>query len=868
MPAEKRSWLINNVWTLSGLFLLLVMAGFAGLGIWSWAWTQGWLLKQLSIQSELVANTADELLISLDTGLPVLGEELGDAPVEPTRFAYITLSGYLKTHPYVANLIVYSPSGNMLLNTAVPYGMPLPTPPQGSPYIDQLKKTLAIMGMQFARTHHDVYSDGWHLTARYVLRSGKGVPLAIIQANIPTDLLTGQWASMNLSPGTGMGLLRTDGYILDRLPLNLDKKGIFAHHFNGGLVHALRKSPNRSEGDYIGRVQVDNTYRIGAYTRLLAQPVVAFVSLPGSYVWNVWIRQVLPSLVIGFLSLVAFVIFFGRYMAHERAHARSLANERDLQAWTARHDPLTRLPNRTALEDRLSEAQARSIRGETLLAVGLFDLDDFKQINDQYGHDAGDQVLRHVSGVFTQYMRKTDFVGRLGGDEFVLLFEDLDDLDTLMAVLSRLEAHLKKLVDLSEYKKVSISGTMGITIYPFDEAEGDVLLRHADRALYHGKSVKHTRNHFWTLFESEWAKGWHQTQTRTKIDQGQLIVHYQPILDLRTRAITGLEALVRLYDPKTDVTLYPSHFLKDVVSNDDQFQLVHLVLKQVDEDIQLWDRAGLDTLSISINLPPIFLKQSELNERLLIDLENLKIPAERIIFEVLETEGDFTLDHGSDIMLELKGRGFRFALDDVGSAYSTLLRLKDLPVDSVKLDQGFVRELSAKPEDLIFVEALYDIADVMQIDFIAEGVETLSILDAMIALGIPKVQGYAIARPLPASEFLDWLHQYQPPPEKAHTLLGLYATHRKRDYFIHGLLTKNPDLLKSPADVATLEEGDVSHLLRQLGHGDTHLYHAYDRYRETLTSIMDSHFVDLDMVSAFKKASEAFDKMLEMAIKT
>lgn len=865
---KKRTLTINNSSNITSVLLILIVIGFTALGIWSWSWIEGWLLKQLSIQSELVANTADNLSTSLRTGLPILGEKLGETTIDPTKHAYIVLSGYLKTHPYIANLVVYSPNGNMLLNTAVSYGSPLPDPSYHKTHVDALKKILSTTGLQFGKTHHDIYSGDWYLAARYVLRTAQGVPTAIIQANIPINLLTGQWGTMNLSPSTGIGLLRTDGYILARLPLDLDEQGLFDHQFDGGLVKALRKAPDRLEGDYIGLVKVNNTNRIGAYTRLLVQNVVAFVSLPKTYVWNVWERQVLPSLIIGFLSLVGLVIFFSRYMAHERSHAQSLVRERDHQAWIARHDPLTRLPNRTALEERLIEAQARAERHHTLMAVCLFDLDDFKPVNDQFGHEAGDRVLRHVGKIFAENMRKSDYVVRLGGDEFVLLFEDLSSIDTLMEILSRLGDHLKKPISISRSVKVGIAGTIGITIYPFDEGEGDVLLRHADRALYQGKALKRKRDYFWTFYENKWADNWYQTLTRKKIDEGQLIVHYQPVMDLRTRTITGVEALVRLYDPKTDVMLYPDQFLTDIVSPEDYYQLTYQVLKRVDVDAQVWAHAGLNTFNLSINLPSIFLRQKELHEQLLDDLENLKTPAERITFEVLETERDVSLDNSNELMLALKTRGFRFALDDIGSAYSTLLRLKNQPVDCVKLNQEFVRKLSSKPEDLIFVDALHDISEVLQIDFIAEGVETPSILDALIAMGIPKAQGYAIARPLPTTEFLGWLHQYTPPPEKPYTLLGLYAAHRKRDYLIHGLLTKNLDLLKSPSKSATLEHVDVPRLLRQLGHGDSHLYHAYGRYQEILSKIIDSPSVDNDMITEFKAASEAFDELLKNAIKS
>ncbi|WP_156782652.1 putative bifunctional diguanylate cyclase/phosphodiesterase [Acidihalobacter yilgarnensis] len=865
LPTSHESPRLKLAWLVGGLTVLAAVLGTSLFGIESWQRTREDIASQLRIQAEFVANSANTLLTSLRVGLPNLAEQLNVATSQPTSADYIALAGYLRSHPYIANLILYGPTGRMLLNTAAPFGTPLPNI---SPRTrEEVRQALRGNGLQLGRTQRGLIYHGWHLTVLYALHSSTGQPIALLQANLPVDLLTGQWASMSLLPETGLGLLRTDGYVLARLPEPGSMTTLYGRRYRGSLVEAVMRHPERLEGPYSGRVEVDGRDRIGAYARLAQIPAVAFVSLPLSRVWSLWWHHLLPILGVGLVSLIGFMALIARLFSRERQHALSLAAERDRHVWIARHDPLTQLPNRVALAEHLTLALARARRRERLLAVGLFDLDDFKDVNDRYGHAGGDRLLRALGDVLRQSMRETDYIVRLGGDEFVLLFEDLEDIDDLMTALERLQQELAEPILIEAGERIVVAASLGLSIYPFDDAEADTLLRHADQALYHSKKHKNTRQHFWALYEHDGEQSKRHLHTRRRLEAGELHVYYQPILDLQTRQIVGVEALARLIDRQTGVISEPAQFLPDLDTSEDQYHLVRQVLRQVDTDVQVWDRAGLSELSVSVNLPPSLLMRGPWLDRLLSTIGEMRLPPHRLILEVLETEGDIPLENTIDSMLALKSRGIRFALDDIGSAYSTLLRLKDLPVDSVKLDQGFVRELCSHPEDLIFIEALMGIAEVLEIDFIAEGVETLSILDALQGLHVPKAQGYAIARPMPGNQFLEWYHHYQPPIEGPNTLLGLYAAHRQRDYFFHHLLTQNPGFLQSSSEESLLGQVIVPGLLERLGHAGSELDVAHHRYHDVLLTILAKEGVSAEKILEFERASATLDALLEDVIR-
>ncbi|MDD3761533.1 MAG: EAL domain-containing protein [Acidithiobacillus sp.] len=465
----------------------------------------------------------------------------------------------------------------------------------------------------------------------------------------------------------------------------------------------------------------------------------------------------------------------GRDISFGLDHLDTLERERQLleeikaQATT---DSLTGLPNRRALDLELERALFRASRRQRLLAACMLDLDGFKPVNDTYGHDVGDQLLIAIGKRLAEVLRGTDFLTRLGGDEFILLFEDLENLSDLPAILDRIVDAVQSPLALGNGQEVQVSLSMGVAIhYGGDpKAGGGELLRLADQAMYQAKEHKQERLKPW-LIAGE-APQLRRNKAQELIDQGAVEVWYQPILSLQQSRIVGVEALGRLRD-ETGEIWPPARFLPQL-QKEDLATLTRRVMEQAIRDLSTLDAQGLQ-LWTSVNMDPSSVSPDCIacvKERL---LEGTIDPC-RITLEILEGSDFQEQKEAVTDLLELKALGVRLALDDIGSAYSSLLRIKELPIDKIKLDQGFVRTLKERPEDLAFVRSIQGLAQGLGVDLVVEGVETASIQDALRALGVDLLQGYAIAKPMPLEQLQDFLQQpIRLPQDCPSTLLGLYA---------------------------------------------------------------------------------------------
>ncbi|MCL5980135.1 MAG: EAL domain-containing protein [Gammaproteobacteria bacterium] len=440
-------------------------------------------------------------------------------------------------------------------------------------------------------------------------------------------------------------------------------------------------------------------------------------------------------------------------------------------------DTLTGLPNRRALDAEMDKALARSDRQERLLAVGFLDLDDFKPVNDAYGHAAGDDLLKEMARRLQAVVRRTDTVARLGGDEFVLLLENLRDMDELDQVLARLQAAIAQPF-LIKGEAISIQASLGLSIHPFDEGDADLLLRHADQAMYAAKT-RPKRG------EDGWAQLYHpdlgtismgdevlRQDFLRALAAGAVTLRYQPLVALATGRVAGLEALTRWRREGREVS--PDQFLSALGVRERQ-ALGRFVLQTGVRQLAQWRESGLD-LFLSINVTPEELDHSGFADTVFGILATQPgIPPEALVLEVLEIgeilEQDVALGH----LQRLRGAGVKIALDDVGSAYASLLRLKNLPIDEIKIDQGFIRELPNRPQDLVFVESLVSLGLGMDVIVTVEGVESEAHIALLREMEVHYLQGYAIAQPLEAEAVAGFVRTFVLGSGDADTpLLALY----------------------------------------------------------------------------------------------
>ena len=441
-------------------------------------------------------------------------------------------------------------------------------------------------------------------------------------------------------------------------------------------------------------------------------------------------------------------------ISHLKAHEAELDR-------IAHYDPLTGTPNRRLLADRLEQSILRAARNGHSLAVCFLDLDGFKSVNDRLGHAAGDALLVGVTANLHHVLRVDDTLARLGGDEFVLLLSDISTPEECALILDRALQATNSPVMLNG-QAVTISASIGVSLYPTDNSDADTLMRHADQAMYLPKEAGKNR---YVLFDPENDR---KAQVHRKfldvlgkaLDDEEFVLHYQPKVNLITGELVGVEALIRWQHPQRGL-LSPVDFLPFIDGSDLEKPLGEWVIRTALAQAAAWDLQG-QTLSVSVNISAAHLLEPDFYDNLKSLLEQYgPTSATHLELEVLETAALSDMDLAVAVLQSCRELGVKFALDDFGTGYSSLTYLRKLPVDLLKIDQSFVLNMLSNAEDMGIVEGVIRLAMAFNRQVIAEGVETLEHGAALLRLGCHLAQGYGIARPMAADQLPAWLATWQ-----------------------------------------------------------------------------------------------------------
>ncbi len=431
----------------------------------------------------------------------------------------------------------------------------------------------------------------------------------------------------------------------------------------------------------------------------------------------------------------------------------------------AHYDALTSLPNRVLLADRLRQGMAQAKRRSQPLAVAFLDLDGFKAINDDYGHEAGDQLLIIVADRMKQTLREGDTLARLGGDEFVAVLLDLANEIAGERMLNRLLAAAAQPVQFGDII-LQVSASLGVTFYPqAEDIDADQLLRQADQAMYQAKQAGKNRYHLFDASLDRNIRGHYETIDRIRhaLTAGEFVLYYQPKVDMRKGSVIGVEALIRWQDPERGL-LPPALFLPVIEDHPLAVDIGEWVIGTALAQMELWQLAGLN-LPVSVNISARQLQQTDFIVRLQELLAaHPNVRHGNLELEVLETSAMEDLVKASGVIDASRKLGVSFALDDFGTGYSSLTYLKRLPVSLLKIDQSFVRNMLDDPDDLAILDGVIGLASAFRLQVIAEGVETVDHGTLLMQLGCNLAQGYGIARPMPADQLPVWLAAWRPDP--------------------------------------------------------------------------------------------------------
>lgn len=424
----------------------------------------------------------------------------------------------------------------------------------------------------------------------------------------------------------------------------------------------------------------------------------------------------------------------------------------------AHHDALTRLPNRALFRERFDHALMHARRENTSIALLFLDLDRFKTVNDTLGHPVGDQVLLEVSKRMNQIIRASDTLARLGGDEFVLLLEEQTDAQHAAVVARKLIDLFSRPMIIGEHELV-VTASIGITLYPNDGDDSDKLIRHADRAMYEAKQQGRNTYRFFTraLTEGALERLMMENDLRRAVARNELILHYQPIVNLETRQLQGIEALVRWQHPEQGL-IAPGLFIELAEEIGIIGEIGQWVLRAACSQLARWDRDGFKVPRISVNLSVQQIDREGLITMVSEELNSSGLSPERLELEVTESMLIRNPELSRTVLSELRTLGVKFAIDDFGTGYSSLAYLKLLPLDHLKIDQSFVRDIGKDANDEAIVLAIIAMSKSLGLESVAEGVEEAHQARFLQQAGSDLAQGYLYSRPLPADEiFSHWI---------------------------------------------------------------------------------------------------------------
>jgi len=420
------------------------------------------------------------------------------------------------------------------------------------------------------------------------------------------------------------------------------------------------------------------------------------------------------------------------------------------------HDALTSLPNRILFKDRINYALTQAQRNSSKFAVLYMDMDRFKTINDSMGHPAGDQLLRKMSKRIVDCLRESDTLARIGGDEFLLLMPELSAITDVEVLIKKMQDLLSKPFSVEE-QDIFVSFSIGISIFPEDGNNADTLIKHADMAMYQSKRQKKGcyqffSNHLITQFQPNLTI---ENDIRKALNEDQFEVYFQPQFNVKVHKISGVEALIRWNHPEKGLIM-PDAFIPLAEETDLICDIGNWVLEASMKTFQQWNKNPvLRDITLAINISALQFSQENFCDFVLDTMRKYQITGSQIELEITE---NVVLQDIRQVITKLKflsRYGIRFAIDDFGMGYSSLSYLQELPLNNLKIDRSFLSSIQSSKDSSSIISAVVSMAQEMNMEIVAEGVETEVQLNYIRNIGCPIVQGYYFAKPMPASDAKD-----------------------------------------------------------------------------------------------------------------
>jgi len=710
--------------------------------VYSWSREEQDIKDNLVILSGFLASASQSFFDDLGNGLEPLGQLIDQSELlRGPETARSHLLSFQTLHPEIAAMALFSPNGEMLLNTAVAAGQPLPDFRKDPAYITQLMADMDRTGRYtVGRPEFGKAIGVWRFAFRHTVRDKSGVTRFLVQAAIPLDRDTTFLHKLPVPPASFIGLLREDGYQQARWPVHAGND-IYSKLSEGPAAKMIAANPALKSGVFggVSPWSAQEGQRVGAFTRLERTGMYAYVSVPEAYITQQWWRHNAPIILSLGIGLVIFSISAYRVTQRERSHSRELLDQ-------ARHDSLTGLPNRAAIDDIVRNAIKSAHAQNRQLGVLFIDLDRFKNINDAYGHVVGDQLIIAASKAIQAILRGGDALGRFGGDEFMILLHGCN-VEAAATITERLLNAFQIPLDVGS-RALQITPSIGIAIYPDHGTDIETLTKHADTAMH---EAKRKGGSSFAVYASELGdkvrrrlETEHQLRDAIKNNEFRLV--YQPIVDMSNGHMVGVEALLRWQT--ADGKFHPP--LEFIGIAEDSGLIIPIgewVLRTACAQLKTWTVAGHD-LWVAVNLSVRQFQDPHLEEKVATALSDSGIEAARLELEITESAAMHDPEMSVRTLGRLKGMGLRLAIDDFGTGYSSLSYLKRIPADKIKIDKSFVDGVNVEVDDTAIVRTILALVAALEKTSLAEGIETREQFHALRAMGCQYGQGYWMSRPI------------------------------------------------------------------------------------------------------------------------
>lgn len=705
--------------------------------------------QKLAFLNQLEVQDTEMTFEQYETLLRITGNRLVEAGVDQDPELGRRAIESMKTiNECLVAFGIARPDGQLLLVSTIPAGSPLPNLLQGKESCFGFKEVLTSQHIVLGRTYRMKPLPHWTIPMRVALRDEDNDQAHhVMAAGLPLKAESTLWSHATLDDGIITTVVRGDGYIQSKSPHDDNFDTIFSKPLPAHKMAILESTKNVSQNTV--------TFTSGMLASAHYLPkydLYIITEEPIANLYKEWAKSSTPMiLVLLATGVLGFIVFRFISRLHHRAQSKII--------FQATHDALTGLPNRQMIYEQIDSKIAKKHPGTRDFAVLFLDLDNFKRINDNFGHGVGDDVLLKMA---RRLLKDDDCwaVGRQGGDEFIVVTTAIKNSGEIHRMAHNLLKIAEKTMTIESYE-INLGTSIGVSIYPQDGRNASTLLRCADIALYKSKALKRGQYLFYSEEMNQLAQRrlLVENQLRKCIEREELSVHYQPLYRPDTNTVSGCEALLRWNNSELG-PVGPDEFISVAEESGLIEELGLFVLERAMTDIKGLNTQREDTIKVAINVSTKQLLYSPIVLHIQNFLTSLDVDPAMLKIEITESVLIEDFDRAIEVLRQIRQLGIQLSIDDFGTGYSSLSYLSKLPCEEIKIDRSFIQNILTSRDDESLVQSIIAMAKALNRNIVAEGVETAEHLEKLTEFGCDFIQGYYISRPIPLDEFTKFVAQY------------------------------------------------------------------------------------------------------------